>query len=144
MIAGDIKIIEKKPIRAEDLYRDAEREQEMYGGELDYQIDWRIGLALLRKAELQKAKKKMKGYRLSINLARYRFTKLTEHINVANGRLYGEYGLALISEQEHSTREAGWRLRRVLKEIEARHGENHVLLKLATSSYQGLTNRSHI
>jgi len=200
MIAGDIKVIEKKPDEAEKKYLDAELNQEMYGGELGYQTDWRIGLALLRKAELHKAElrkaelqiaelrndllqkvlvrkdqlqrpelqkyepqevelqkakdelqkaeiRKAEGkkiYKQAINLARYRFTKLTENINVANGRLYGEYGLALISEQEQSTREAGWRLRRILKEIEARHGEKNVLLKLAASSYQGLTNRGQI
>jgi hypothetical protein len=144
MVAGDIKIIEKNPGKAEESYLLAELNQEMYGGELDYQTDWRIGLALLRKAELQKAEKEMRSYRQSINLARYRFTKLTENINVAHGRLYGEYGLALISEQEQATREAGWRLRRILKEIEARHGEKNVLLKLATSSYQSLTSRGQI
>jgi hypothetical protein len=133
MIAGDVKLIEKRPDEAERLYLDAEAHEERYGGEVGYQTDPRIGLALLRKADLQPAHAKE-----AINGAKQRFSRLAENEHVPTGRLYGEYGLALITSRENSSAEARRQLKKILKEIAARQGENNVLLKLAKESYDSL------
>ncbi|KQV49635.1 SIR2 family protein [Massilia sp. Root335] len=133
MMAGDVKLMEKKPNAAEKQYLDAEANEERYGGELGYQTDPRIGFALLRKADAEP-----KNAGPVIDKARQRFTRLAENEHVPTGRLYGEYGLALIASRENSTDDALLQLRKILKEISARQGENNVLLKLAKESYESL------
>jgi tetratricopeptide (TPR) repeat protein len=133
MIAGDVKLMEKDPDAAEKLYLDAEANEERYGGEVGYQTDPRIGFALLRKADLQPARA-----REAIDAAKQRFSRLAENEHVPTGRLYGEYGLALITLRENSSAEARRQLKKILKEIAARQGENNVLLKLARESYDSL------
>lgn len=139
MMKGDFQLLEERPREAEAAYLEAERSEERYGGELGYQTDWRIGLALLGQA----GEKPSSERSLLLDQARHRFNKLAGNPHVANGRLYGQYGLALISAKEQSTQEAALKLRNILKEIEVRRGEDNVLLKLAKKAYDDLVSRGH-
>lgn len=133
MMAGDVSLVDGDPNAAEEYYLQAEANEERYGGELGYQTDPRIGFALLRKAD-----KEPENAADAIDKARARFIRIAENEHVPTGRLYGEYGLALIASRESSTDNALQQLKKLLKEISARQGENNVLLKLAKESYDSL------
>jgi|GEM_PF-1310701 len=133
MISGDVQLMTDDTDGAEKSYLDAEASEERYGGEVGYQTDPRIGLALLRRAE-----QRPEQARDAIARARDRFVRLAENPHVLTGRLYGEYGLALITARQDSTREALPQLQKILKEIAARHGENNILLQLAKDEYMRL------
>lgn len=63
------------------------------------------------------------------------FKTLADNAKVATGRLYGEYGLALISVREQATGEARSRLEKIYREI-ARRGNGNVLMVLAHNLFQ--------
>jgi hypothetical protein len=133
MMAGDVKLMEKAAFEAEALYLEAEANGERYGGEVGYQTDPRIGFALLLQADQDPG-----NATVAVDKARQRFVRLAENEHILTGRLYGEYGLALISSRENSTDNALHQLRKILKEIASRQGGNNVLLKLAKETYENL------
>lgn len=111
---------------AETAYREAEHLTERYGGEGDgYQTSPRIALALLAQVNDPRAQEE----------AAQRFHKLVENSQVAAGRLYGEYGIALIAANNHATSEARASLEAIHREIH-HLGKGNVLLRLAENLYR--------
>ena len=126
MIVGDFWMMQNEIIKALENYRAAEQLAECYGGEGDgYQTSPRIALALLEQKGNSKAEAE----------ASHRFRKLMQNEQVATGRLYGQYGLALIAARHKATREAIIYLQMIHQEIKHR-GSGNVLLKLAEDLYQ--------
>lgn len=131
MMAGDVELMDDHPRPAVDHYTKAAEYAELYGGEGDgYQTNPRIGLALLEIYD-----EKGEPDKESMEKARRRFTQLIDNNHVATGRLYGQYGMALIAVRENLTGEARRQLQQIQKEI--RHcSRKNVLLKLAEKSYE--------
>lgn len=131
MMAGDVKFMDDEPDNAIVHYMKAAEHAEFYGGEGDgYQINPRIGLALL---EVRDKDGKLDDQ--SLQKARRRFIQLIDNSHVPTGRLYGQYGMALIAVRENLTSEARRQLQQVQKEIRHRSRGN-VLLRLAEKSYE--------
>jgi len=134
LMAGDVDLmddsVEKYAHNAFGHYTKAADYAEAYGGEGNgYQINPRIGLALLEMRD----EEEKPG--LNVEKARRRFTQLIDNSHVPTGRLYGQYGMALIALRENLTGEARRQLQQIQKEI--RHSSRgNVLLKLAEKSYE--------
>lgn len=138
MMAGDVALMDGNPVAARDHYLASAAHADLYGGEGDgYQTNPRIGLALM--AILDKDRQPDKE---SMKNARRIFAKLVDNGNVATGRLYGQYGLALIAARENASREAIRQLEQIMREIRRRSTGN-VLLGLAEKSYQQIVEASH-
>jgi tetratricopeptide (TPR) repeat protein len=131
MMAGDVRFMDDQPDQAVNHYTKAAEFAELYGGEGDgYQTNPRIGLALLELCD-----EKGKPDEAALEKARRRFTQLIDNSHVPTGRLYGQYGMALIAARENLTGEARRQLQQIQKEIRHRSRGN-VLLKLAEKSYE--------
>lgn len=116
----------KKAQEALAAYVDAEHWAEQYGGEGNgYQTSPRIAFALLEQTGNPKAQEE----------AAQRFHKLVENGRVATGRLYGQYGTALIAANNNATREAIAQLEAIHREI-YHLGKGNVLLSLAENLYR--------
>jgi tetratricopeptide (TPR) repeat protein len=131
MMAGDVELMDEQARAAVDHYTKAAECAEEYGGEGDgYQTNPRIGLALLEVCD-----KHGKPDKDSMEKARRRFTQLIDNSHIPTGRLYGQYGMALIAARENLTGEARRQLQQIQKEI--RHcSRGNVLLRLAEKSYE--------
>lgn len=149
MMSGDLCKMSGNPQSALKAYEQAEALMETYGGEgAGYQISPRIGMALLdiweqsraaeQPAEKAEADKKKKAEQETEFAADQRFKKLVAEEGVAIGRLYGNYGRALIAAGKKSTREAITHLQLVRQEIFNRSSGN-VLLKLTEELYERIT-----
>jgi tetratricopeptide (TPR) repeat protein len=122
MMAGDVQMMQHNAQCARKHYQDAESLMQRYGGEGNsYQTAPRMGFALLELGEYAEAERL--------------FRMLAENAPVATGRLYGEYGLALIAARGEATQEAVRHLRTIHRGI-ARRGSGNVLMVLANSLYQ--------
>lgn len=133
MMAGDVKFLDNEPENSIEHYMKAAEHAEFYGGEGDgYQINPRIGLALLevRKDDGKPDEK-------SLEKARRRFIQLIDNSHVPTGRLYGQYGMALIAVRENLTSQARRQLQQIQKEIRHRSRAN-VLLRMAEKSYENI------
>jgi len=134
MMAGDVDLrddsVDKYADKAFAHYTKAADYAEAYGGEGNgYQINPRIGLALLEMPD----EKDKQGQ--NMEKARRRFIQLIDNSHVPTGRLYGQYGMALIALRENLTGDARRQLQQIQKEI--RHSSRgNVLLKLAEKSYE--------
>lgn len=116
----------EKAKKAVATYREAEHLAERYGGEGDgYQTSPRIAFALLERVDNQEAQEE----------AAQRFRKLVENNQVAAGRLYGQYGNALIAARNNATREAIAQLEAIHREI-YHLGKGNVLLSLVENLYR--------
>lgn len=162
MIEGDT-LLSRFPGKALEHYEKAEDLAESYGGEGDgYQTGPRIALALLKKWDdatlvWSKARATHADVQHSCSCpdtyveetptrdelmrdAEFQFRKLLRNEHIAAARLYGRYGLALISARKHASHEAIIQLRSIHREISQRNKGN-VLLKLAEDLYkQTVTN----
>ncbi|MEW6374003.1 MAG: SIR2 family protein [Pseudomonadota bacterium] len=117
---------ETKARKALAAYRTAEHLAERYGGEGDgYQTSPRIAFALLEQTDNQEAREE----------AAQRFRKLVENSQVAAGRLYGQYGNAIIAAKNNATHEAIAQLEAIHREI-FHLGKGNVLLSLAENLYR--------
>lgn len=127
MVAGDIALRRNDCVTALDYYQGAARKIQEYGQEgQGYQVEPRIGFAYLGiEGELENAKKK--------------FEKLYAQNNIAIGKLYGEYGLALAAYKEGDKREARRKAQRVMEELSLRPGSN-LLKKLIQKLFEDLKN----
>lgn len=111
----------EKADAAEKAYREAEHLAERYGGEGEgYQTSPRIAFALLEQERHPDVQEE----------AVQRFRKLVENSQIATGRLYGQYGTALIAAKNNATREAIDQLEAIHREI-YHLGKGNVLLSLA-------------
>lgn len=125
--AGDIAFRAEIPLQqaeqqqeALDFYLQAEAEIDKYGGEgASYQIAPRIGLAYLRKDDLEQAE----AY----------FDRLCQdqHMPII-GKLYGKYGKALIEDRQGLHQKARRQISYLHKEL-LRHTTSNQLLNLVTS-----------
>lgn len=116
----------KKAREALEAYREAEHWAEQYGGEGNgYQTSPRIAFALLEQTDNATAQEE----------AAQRFRKLVENSGIATGRLYGQYGNALIAAKNNATREAIAQLEEIHREI-YHLGKGNVLLSLAENLYR--------
>lgn len=130
MMYGDLWMMQNDVTDALKYYREAEQLAESYGGEGDgYQTSPRIALALLD----QKGNSEEKT--AAETAASHLFKKLMQNEQVSSGRLYGQYGLALIAARHKSAHEVITHLQMVHQEIKHR-GSGNVLLKLAEDLYQ--------
>lgn len=137
MMAGDIELMDGNPGAAKTHYTKSAAYADLYGGEGDgYQTNPRIGLALMAAAGKTKDEDAS-----SLDTARRIFTKLVDNGNVATGRLYGQYGLALIAARADASREAIRQLEQIMREIRRRSTGN-VLLGLAEKSYRQILQAS--
>ncbi len=116
MAAGDISLKQNKNKEALEKYKAAKTEMVRYGGEGNYyQINPRIGLANLALGDLLEAE--------TI------FTDLSNQKKISIGKLYGDYGLALIKFKNGDIKESNHLLENVKEELSKRTSSN-LLLKL--------------
>jgi len=116
MAAGDIFLKQNRNREALDKFISAKEQMSVYGGEGHYyQINPRIGLANLALGDLSEAE--------------LIFTDLSNQKKISIGKLYGDYGLALIEFKNGNIREANLRLDDVKEELSKRPSSN-LLLKL--------------
>lgn len=129
MAAGDIAFKQGDGRRALKHYEDAVSETERYGGEgHGYQIEPRIGLALIADNQLEAADEK--------------FRALHAHEQLAIGKLYAEYGMALVAMQRGHLEEARQLARTARQELYRRTTSN-LLTKLIDELFAKLEeNRS--
>jgi len=124
MAAGDIALKQNKSREALGFYEDAARSIEEYGGEgHGYQIDPRIGLAHLGVGNLE--------------AARNRFNTLRANEAIPIGKLYGDYGLAMVAYKENEKEEAR-RLADETRRSLSRRITSNLLLKLTNQLFQDL------
>jgi tetratricopeptide (TPR) repeat protein len=116
MAAGDIFLKQNKSREALENFTRAREQMTLYGGEGHYyQINPRIGLANLALGDLSKAE--------------MIFTDLSQQKKISIGKLYGEYGLALIKFKKGDVKEANLLFEQVKGELSKRTSSN-LLLKL--------------
>ncbi|HEX9941157.1 MAG TPA: SIR2 family protein [Thermoanaerobaculia bacterium] len=119
MSAGDIALKQGDSMSALIYYEQAEAEMKEYGPEgYGYQIDPRIGLAYLGVGRIEDAEQK--------------FKKLWGVAQIAIGKLYAEYGLAMVAYKRGEIQSA----RGLMDEIKAklsRRTTSNLLLKLIKS-----------
>lgn len=128
MIEGDVQMTQRNPRCARKHYEQAECLMQRYGGEgNNYQTAPRMGFALLELGEVAEAERL--------------FRMLADNVVVPTGRLYGEYGLALIAARGEATQDAVRRLRTIHRDI-ARRGSGNVLMVLANGLYQRILTSS--
>ncbi|WP_207425046.1 SIR2 family protein [Pedobacter sp. SYSU D00535] len=119
MVAGDVCYKTNDISGCLSHYRDAKTEINNYGGEGgNYQINPRLGLAYLRV-----------GTERALTEAAKIFEAVRQNNKILIGRLYGEYGLALVAYQRGNKEEAKEQVLRVEEEICKRSPKN-LLLKL--------------
>jgi GTPase SAR1 family protein len=116
MAAGDIAFKRKSHKEALAYYQKAKKETNLYGGEgNDYQINPRLGLAYLSTGRLDWAEKL--------------FTTVRDKHEISIGKLYGEYGLAMVVYERGEREEANMRMKKVKEEI-IKRSESNLLLNL--------------
>jgi LuxR family glucitol operon transcriptional activator len=124
MAAGDIALREGNSHKALQLYQDAVEQYESYGGEgRGYQILPRIGLAYVAIGDLKRAEDQ--------------FNVLRAQEQIAIGRLYAEYGMALIAYRRGEVDDAR-RLANAAKQQMSRRTASNLLLKLIEKLFEDL------
>src|SRR5215213_2898395 len=127
MAAGDIALKQNQSKEALGFYEDAARSIEEYGGEgHGYQIDPRIGLAHLGVGEPW-----------NLKAATDRFNALRANEAIPIGKLYGDYGLAMVAYKENKKEEAR-RLADETRKSLSRRTSSNLLLKLTNQLFQDL------
>jgi hypothetical protein len=126
MAAGDIALKQNRNKDALLFYEKTAKTIVTYGGEgRGYQIDPRIGLALLAVGNLTEARK--------------RFNALRANEAIPIGKLYGDYGLAMIAYKE-DRKEDALRLVNETRKSLSRRTTSNLLLKLINQLFQYLQN----
>lgn len=123
MAAGDIYLKQQKadPQKALRSYLEAKAQMEKYGGEGNYyQINPRIGLAHLAVNNLEEAEKVFKS--------------LTQFRQISIGKLYGDYGIALVRFKQSRLDEATALLNTVKYELSKKTSSN--LLKQLIEDFE--------
>lgn len=116
MASGDIYLKQNNGTRALEKFKQAREKMAEYGGEgHSYQINPRIGLAHIAIGDLTEAEKI--------------FTELSHQNSISIGKLYGDYGLALIRYKRGDQNDANAVLGKVKEELSKRTSSN-LLLKL--------------
>jgi NAD-dependent SIR2 family protein deacetylase/tetratricopeptide (TPR) repeat protein len=127
MAAGDIAFKEGRHLQALQFYEAAAASANEYGGEGGgYQIDPRIGMALISLGEIEQAEMKFKSV---CNL---------EGIRIGN--LYGDYGMALVALSRADHGSAGILVAKARDEL-ARIGASNLLWSLLSDVYSKLQAR---
>jgi LuxR family glucitol operon transcriptional activator len=121
MAAGDIALKQNNSKDALHFYEEAAESIEDYGGEgHGYQVDPRIGLAYLSLGNLDEA--------------RARFNALRANEAIPIGKLYGDYGLAMVAYKENRKEEAR-RLADETRKSLTRRTSSNLLLKLTNQLF---------
>ena len=124
MAAGDIALKQNNSKDALRFYEEAAKSIQEYGGEgHGYQVDPRIGLAHLSLGNLEQARK--------------RFNALRANEAIPIGKLYGDYGLAMVAYKEDRKEEAR-RLADETRKSLSRRTSSNLLLKLTNQLFQEL------
>jgi LuxR family glucitol operon transcriptional activator len=124
LAAGDIALKQGHSAEALEFYRKAVEVSEDYQGEgQGYQTHPRIGLAYLRSGNFEKAEEE--------------FRILCAEDNIAIGKLYGDYGLALAAYKKGEKEEAR-RIAKGAKEELSRRTTTNLLLKLINKLFEDL------
>lgn len=127
MVIGDFFFKKGEYENSLDEYLDAKKESESYGGEgFDYQINPRLGLAYLGSRAQVKREGKAAEYLFK---AEQHFLAVYKNQDIYIGKLYGEYGLALVAYERGNVEEANLTMKKVEAEIMDRSNSN-LLLKL--------------
>jgi tetratricopeptide (TPR) repeat protein len=124
LAAGDIALKQGNGLEALRFYEDAAQASQEYGGEgRGYQTEPRIGLAYLAKGKPEEAEAK--------------FQALHNLEQIAIGKLYAEYGLALVAYERGETPKAKLFVETVRKELSRRTTSN-LLLKLINKLFEDI------
>lgn len=125
MAAGDIALKQtenNKAFEALEFYQKQAECIKKYGGEGNgYQVEPRLGLAYVKTGALEKAEEK--------------FNILKKDETIPIGRLYGEYGLALVAFKRNNKNEARQRVIATKEEISRKTASN-IILKLINELYE--------
>jgi predicted negative regulator of RcsB-dependent stress response len=133
LASGDIALTtggDQGYAKALQSYREAEAEADRYGGEGHcYQTAWRIALASIGAGDITSAKDEL------LNLRAFE--------QIAIGRLYADYGLAMIALKEGDTVRARAQIDDVSTKI-SREAGSYILLSLIDKLYEDLKLRKKI
>jgi LuxR family transcriptional regulator, glucitol operon activator len=122
MAAGDIALKQYKNEEALYFYKKQAASMKDYGGEgHGYQVLPRLGLAYVGTGDIESAEEK--------------FKVLRDQENISIGKLYGDYGLALVAYKRNQTGEAR-RLANETKAALSRKTTSHLLLELLNQLFQ--------
>jgi tetratricopeptide (TPR) repeat protein len=125
MVAGDIEFKKDESEKALCFYEKAAAKIVDYGEEgHGYQIEPRIGLAYL-------------GIEDGLKEAKKRFEMLREQDKIAIGKLYGEYGLALVAFKEDDREKARGMMQAIIEELNPKTKSN-LLQKLIYKLFKDL------
>jgi LuxR family glucitol operon transcriptional activator len=128
MAAGDIALKQQDNKTALEHYNNQVESMVEYDGEGNgYQVEPRIGLAYVKTGELEKAEEKFNALRVD------------ETIPI--GKLYGDYGLALVAFRRNQKEEAR-RLAYETKEALSRKAASNILRKLIDELYEEMETES--
>lgn len=124
VVGGDLMLKNGNSPRALEMYSDAGKMLEEYGGEgHGYQIEPRVGLALLADGHIDEAEKL--------------FAHMREQEQIVIGRLYGDYGLALVALRRGDKLRGRKLMQGTRKQLLNRTSSNS-LLKLIDKSFRDL------
>jgi tetratricopeptide (TPR) repeat protein len=124
MAAGDIALKEGRYKEALNRYEAAHAASTDHGGEGDgYQINPRLGMALINLGDLDEAERK--------------FEAMQELKGIPIGNLYGDYGLALVAHKRGETQQAQTLVKKARQQLEERTGSN-LLSTLLNELYEKL------
>jgi LuxR family transcriptional regulator, glucitol operon activator len=129
MAAGDIALRLGQGDRALQSYQEAVSEYEQYGGEgHGYQIDPKIGLAEVARGNLEGAEKKFEAVRA--------------HEGIAIGKLYADYGMALVAYRRGEIEKAR-RLAETARQRLSRQTSSNLLLTMIDNLFEDLKASNH-
>jgi hypothetical protein len=122
MAAGDIALKQNRNEEALGFYQSQVASMEEYAGKgQSYLAEPRLGLAYMGTGEIEKAEEKFKALR--------------DNENIPIGKLYGDYGLALVAYTRNQKEEAR-RLANETREIISRKTTSNLLLNLINQLFQ--------
>jgi hypothetical protein len=127
MAAGDLAYKEESYDRAAAFYESGVAQEDLYGGEgQQYQFSPGIGLAYLNLYKSAKEAGQLEDARHYLASAESQFRSLAERAYVTAGKLYGQYGRALIAYIEKKSDDTREEVLRVRSDLE-RQGSSSLL-----------------
>jgi tetratricopeptide (TPR) repeat protein len=142
MAAGDLAFKEGDYNHALQQYENSVEEEDNYGGEgLHYQLAPRTGFAHLALALHDASKHNSEGAKFHLRKAHDQFSDLAAPEHITMGRLYGQYGLALVAFVEKNSEDAKNIVLSAREDVNRRISSN-ILKRMTDKLFEDIEKRS--